>query len=209
MTRSVPGLHVVTDDRVLGLADFQRRAREVLTVGGAGVALHVRGPASSGAALYRAAAELIRPARDAGALLLVNDRVDLALVLEMDGVHLGERSLPPVEARRVLGAGPRMGSSVHGVEGARDAEEGGAEYLVVGTVFATRSHPGRAGAGVPRIREVADAVAVPILAIGGVTPGRVREVLDAGARGVAALSGVWNAPSPAGAVEEYLSALNA
>jgi thiamine-phosphate diphosphorylase len=204
----VARLHVVTDDRVLGLDGFRARAREVLEAGGRRIALHVRAPAAGGARMFAAVRELLEPARMAGATLLVNDRVDVALVLGVDGVHLGERSLGPAEARRLLGPAPLVGASVHRVEAAGEAADGGVDYLVVGTVFATRSNPGRPGAGADLLRRVRSAVAVPVLAIGGVGIDRVSEVRAAGAHGVAVLSGVWDAPSPAEAVERYLSALN-
>ena len=203
---SLPPLHVVTDDAVLGRADFADAARDVLAAGGPRLALHLRGPGSSAARLHDLAVALLEHARRSGALLLVNDRVDLALALPLDGVQLGERSLPVAVARRLLG--PRwIGRSVHGAPAALEGKEGGADFLVVGTVFASASHPEREPAGPARIREMRGLVDLPLLAIGGVTPGRVAEVLEAGASGAAVLSGVWDAPEPPRAVEGYLQAL--
>lgn len=203
----IPRLHAVTDDRVLRRPGFVALAQDVLRAGGRRIALHVRGPGLDGARVFERARSLRPAARAAGAGLLVNDRVDVALVLELSGAHLGERSLPVADARRLLAPTALVGASVHGVEAAREAEVGGADYLVAGTIFRTASHPGRAPAGPDRVREVRSAVDVPLLAIGGVTPERVSEVLGAGADGVAALSGIWDAAEPAGAVGSYLDAL--
>lgn len=202
----LPRLHVVTDDALLRRSDLPGLARRVLRAGGPRVALHLRGPRTSAARLYDLARTLLPTAEETGARLFVNDRVDLALVLPLGGVHLGERSLPVGVARALLGP-VWIGRSVHGGPAAREATEEGADYLVVGTVFATPSHPEREPAGPERVRDVRALTGLPLLAIGGVTPERVAAVVDAGAWGVAVLSGVWEAPEPEGAVEGYLEAL--
>lgn len=202
----LPPLHVVTDDAVLARPGFAALALAVLAAGRGRVALHLRGPATGGARLYALAAALRGGAAEAGALLIANDRVDLARVAGLDGVHLGRRSLPPREARRLLPAGARVGVSVHDPEAARAAERGGADYLVVGTVFATASHPDRPGSGPEGVARVGAAAGLPLLAIGGIVPDRIAVVRAAGAAGVAALSGVWDAPDPAAAVTAYLDA---
>lgn len=203
----VPRLHVVTDDRMLGRDDWTAAALDVLAAGGERLALHVRGPGHPGRRLYEWVETLLAPARAAGAALVVNGRVDVALVLPVRGVQLGERALPVREARRLLGPGPWVGASVHGPARAREAEQEGADYVVVGTVFATRSHPERPGGGLGLLGRTREASRLPVLAIGGITPERVAAVRGAGAHGVAVLGGVWNARDPAGAVGVYLEAL--
>ncbi|MDT8342467.1 MAG: thiamine phosphate synthase, partial [Longimicrobiales bacterium] len=91
----VPPLHLVTDDAVLARPGFRGAAEAALEAGGARVALHLRGPGTNGGPLYRLAVALVPAARAAGALLLVNDRVDVAACAGADGVQLGRRSLPP------------------------------------------------------------------------------------------------------------------
>lgn len=201
-----PPLHVVTDDVILARPGFSAAARLVLEAGGRDVALHLRGPRTAAARLHALAVELLAPARRAGALLLVNDRVDLVLAAGLDGVQLGDRSLPVAEARTLL-PDRRVGRSAHDAAAAREATAGGADWLVVGTVFATASHPDCSPSGPGRLRAIGEVTELPMLAIGGVTPVRVPDVLAAGARGVAVLSGVWGAPEPAGAVQGYLKAL--
>lgn len=202
----VPRLHVVTDDRVLSDREFEARARELLEAGDPRLALHLRGSGTTGRRLHDLATALLPAARHSGALLLVNDRVDVALAAGLDGVQLGELSLPPGEARALLPRSALVGVSVHDVGRATRMSGEGADFLLVGTIFATPSHPGRPGAGPALVSGVARRVPTPLVAIGGVTPERVREVRRAGARGVAVLSGVWREDDPAGAAHRYLDA---
>lgn len=198
---------MVTDDRILSRPGFSHTAHDLLVRGGSAVALHLRGPETDAAELFARGRELREAARESGALLAANDRVDLALVLGLDAVQLGARSLPPAVVRDLVDPACLVGVSVHGAGAARRAEEGGADYLVVGTIFSTGSHPGRPGAGPARVAAVAARVTLPLLAIGGVTPERVAPVLEAGAYGAAVLSGVWDACDPAEALDRYLEAL--
>jgi thiamine-phosphate pyrophosphorylase len=125
--------------------------------------------------------------------ILVNDRVDVALAERAGGVHLGEKSLPPVEARQLVkNRGEQkdflIGVSCHSLETARKAASAGADYLFFGPVFAT---PSKAAFGAPqglaRLAEVCRAVSIPVLAIGGVTLANASDCLAAGASGIAAI----------------------
>lgn len=206
--RPVPRLHVVTDDAVLAAADFVRVARTVMGSGGARIALHVRGPGAGGGTLYATVMALRDDAVRTGAWLVVNDRVDVALTAGAAAVHLGQRSLPVAEAREILGAGARVGVSTHTPEEAARAADEGADWIFVGTTYATPSHPGRAGSGPEGVgRAVAVAGGSPVLAIGGVTPARVPELRAAGAYGVAVVRGVWGAHDPEAALSEFVHAL--
>lgn len=202
--RPPPPLHVVTDDEVVAREGFVRAAADVLEAGGAEVALHLRAPAASGRRLHELVVRLMEIARAAGSLLIVNDRVDVALAAGVDGVQLGRRGLTVADARRLAG-GMRIGASVHGPGEAREAVEQGADWLLAGSVYPTASHPGNPGAGTGLIETVA-ALGVPVISIGGVTPERVREVSGAGAAGIAAIRGVWDQPSPGRAARTYIEA---
>lgn len=203
----IPALHVITDDEILGREGFLFRAREVLEAGGKGLALHLRGPECQGRFLFDLARKLASPARASGAKLLVNDRVDvaMALALALEGVHLGQRSLPVPVARSLLGPGKLVGASVHGPEETRMVGEG-ADYLLVGTLFATPSHPQAIPGGLERLRSIRNLTPLPLVGIGGITPHRVSGVLSAGASGVAVRGGVWDDPDPAAAVGVFLDA---
>jgi thiamine-phosphate pyrophosphorylase len=202
-------LHVVTDSRTLERPDFVALAREVLATGGPRLALHVRGPSTEGRTVHAVTVALRSAARGAGARLLVNDRVDVAMTAGADGAHLGARSLPVAAARRLLGGERLVGASVHDTEAAVAARDDGANYVFVGTIFPTASHPGRTGIGVRGLAGIIDAApGISVLGIGGVSVPRVADVVGAGAHGVAVLGGVWSAPDPAAAVSEYLVALD-
>lgn len=200
----IPPLHAVTDDRVIASANFVARAGEVLAAGGDRIALHLRAPAATGRAMHDLAARLVEMASAAGALLLVNDRVDVAIAAGAHGVQLGRRSLSVEDARRLVGD-RLIGASIHDADEARAAIGGGADFLLAGAIYPTATHPGEAAAGVGWIETVA-ALGRPIIAIGGVMPERVGEVRRAGAAGVAAIRGIWDDPSPGEAVQRYLDA---
>jgi thiamine-phosphate diphosphorylase len=204
--RELPRLHVVTDDQVLTRDDWPDVRAAVLEAGRARIALHLRGPGLGGRVLHDHVAG-VAGAAGKGAMVLVNDRVDVALSLPVDGVQLRESSLSVADARRLLGDERWIGASVHGPERARGAEEEGADYLVVGTLFATPTHPGRPGRGTDLLAEVIASCELPLVGIGGVTPRRAAELKRLGAYGIAVLGGIWKSSDPAAAVLEYLEAI--
>jgi len=129
--------------------------------------------------------------------LFVNDRLDVALAVPTAGVQLGHGSLP-VSAARALNPLWWIGRSVHDLAEAEAARTEGADYLVVGPVFATASHPGRPPLGLERLQSIAAAVdGLPVIAIGGVSADRVREVRKSGVYGVAAIRALWDDVEPA------------
>jgi thiamine-phosphate diphosphorylase len=204
----IPRLHVVTDDEVLAASDFPGIAGALLSAGTADLAVHVRGPGTGGGRLLALASELRDGAARSGAWLVVNDRADVALAAAVRAVHLGRRSLPVSEVRRILGHGARLGVSTHTPEEAAQAARDGADWIFAGTTYATPSHPGRKGCGPEGVRRaVAAAEGVPVVAIGGVDVGRVAEILAAGAHGVAVVRGVWGAADPVAALKRYVEAL--
>jgi thiamine-phosphate diphosphorylase len=172
--------------------------------GGSRVALHLRGPGTAGGRLFH----LARKLAEEGGSLVINDRVDVALAVGLDQVHLGRRSLPAGVVRSMLGADASVGVSTHDVSEVSTAAREGADWLFVGTIYPTPSHPDAEGRGpLALVEAVAAARGIPGFAIGGVTPGRVPELLAAGAYGVAVVRGVWAAADPLAALSEYLDAL--
>lgn len=200
----VPRLHLVTDDAVLATDDFGDVAEAVLERCRDLGALHIRGPATDGRRVHAIATRMRAAAQSSGSILIVNDRVDVAMAVRAHGVQLGSRSLLISHARTLLGAAALIGTSVHGVAEAVEAGSDGADFVIQGTIFASPSHPGRSAAGIALVRETAERVDVPVIAIGGITPSRVAQVAAAGAAGVAVLGGVWHAADPAAAVDEYV-----
>lgn len=146
----------------------------------------------------------------AGARCLINDRVDLALAVSADGVHVGADDVPVEVARRLLGDGAIVGATCRNPEAARRAVDAGASYVGVGPAFATTTKLGLPDPiGLAGIEAVASAVAVPVIAIAGVTVERVPALLEAGAWGVAVVGAVYGAPDPQQVVGELLDALGA
>ena len=196
MRPPLPRLHAITDERVARRADLQDIAKELATGGGFDLAFHARGRSLSGREHYELAARLaVRPP----ARLFVNDRLDVALAVPCAGVQLGRGSVP-VDAARALNPTWWIGRSVHDLAEAEAATLAGADYLVVGPVFDTATHPGRAALGLKRLEAlVLAAGGLPVIAIGGITVERVPDVRNSGAYGVAAIRAFWDDADPAAA----------
>jgi thiamine-phosphate diphosphorylase len=201
----VPRLHVVTDDAILRRPRFIDSAREVLHAGAGWLGLHLRGHGVSGRELFAIASALLQGARDAGARLVINDRVDAAIAAGVQGIHLGVRSIPPGAARRLL-PGASIGYSAHAPDEASGVDPA-TDYVFLGTIYETASHPDRPALGTSVLRRTCAGAAVPVIAIGGVTPDRIGEVIAAGAHGIAVLGGVWNATDPVAAMRVHVDAL--
>lgn len=202
-----PPLHVVVPDRVARGRGFLPAAFGMLEDAAGRLALHLRLKETPARRIHELAVELSAAARRHGGWSVVNERVDVALTAGAQAVQLGGAALPPEAVRRVPGPDLPVGVSVHGPEEARRAVEEGANHLVVGTIFESPSHPDRPGAGPQLVEACRRRVDVPLVAIGGMTPGRVGEVVDAGADGVATLGGVWDADRPERRVQGFLEAL--
>ena len=190
---ALPRLHAITDERIARRSDIDRIATALSEGGGRELAIHARGRALTGREHYELALRLsVIPSP-----LFVNDRLDVALAVPTAGVQLGRGSLP-VSAARALNPLWWIGKSVHDLAEAEAAKTEGADYLVVGPVFATASHPGRSPLGLVQLRQiVAAAGEVPVIAIGGITAERVRAVRSSGAFGVAAIRALWDDAEPA------------
>jgi len=191
----------------------QTRGRDLVAVVGeclaAGLpAVQVREKDLGAADLAFLCRRLLAPARDVGAMLVVNDRVDVALAVGAGAVQRTHASLPIDEIRAIAGRRLRIGASVHSLQDAVDAELEGADWVTYGPVYETPSkRPYGPPQGLERLAEVARGLRIPVIAIGGITPERVKEVREAGARGVAAISFILAADSPADATRRFLQVL--
>ena len=143
------------------------------------------------------------------ALLFINDRVDVALAADADGVQLGENALSLEAARQVSNRRLLLGRSVHSVDGALEAEARGADLLTLGTIFPTASHPGVRTGGIALVSEVAGAVSLPFLGIGGIDASNVGGVISQGAHGAAVITAISTAPDPTAASSELLESMKA
>jgi thiamine-phosphate pyrophosphorylase len=159
------------------------------------------------AGLLPLAQALRRRCREAGALFIVNDRVDLALAVEADGAHVGQDDLPAREARRLLPPPMILGVSTHNPDQARRARDDGADYVAVGSMFPTGSKIGFELVGPELVRRVRADIPVPLVAIGGITRDNVGQVIEAGADAVAVISAIGGARDPAAAVRGFLETI--
>jgi thiamine-phosphate diphosphorylase len=194
--RPLPRLHAVTDAAVLAHPDLGIHAAAIAAAGSA-VALHVRDRTATAAALTRVALRFLALARPPEASVFINGRPDLATAVGADGVQLSASDLSPADARGIFSRG-WIGRSVHSEAEAEEAIVDGADYLIVGGVYASASHPGQPVAGLQLVRNTAK-LGTPVIAIGGMSPERATEAQAAGAYGVAAISALWKAADPAAA----------
>jgi len=200
-----PTLYVVLDRAVARGRDLDDLLAAVIDGGCRMVQLREKDWPSG--RLLPLAERLLARARRAGVTFVVNDRVDLAVVLGADGVHLGQEDLPARAARSLLRAGMILGVSTHSVAQAHAACADGADYVAVGSMFATATKPDFELVGPGLVRELRPALRVPLVGIGGITAANVGEVMAAGADGVAVISAVCAAPDPAAATRRLLEAI--
>lgn len=208
IARQVCRLCVITDHELgRGLSHVEIAARAV--EGGASM-IQLRDKVSGPRQLLPEARQIARLCRERGVCFIVNDRLDLALAVDADGVHLGQDDLPPRAARTLLGAGKILGVSTHSLEQAVCAAEAGADYLGIGPIFATVTKAaGYAPQGCDLIQKVRTRIDLPLVAIGGVTLSNVGEVIAAGAAGAAVISAIIGADDITAATAAFVTAIQA
>lgn len=191
-------LYVITDRALArGRPDIEI-AREAIAGGATALQLRWKtGPLSEALQIGHALRALCR---EAGVLFIVNDRVDLALAVEADGVHVGVNDLPVPETRKLVGESMVVGFSPETLEQAVEAEAAGADYLGVGPVYPTATKPDAGPAvGLKHLARIVRAVRIPVVGIGGITAENAAAVIEAGAVGVAVISAVVGAEDVRGA----------
>lgn len=194
------GVYLVTEAGLAGDRTTTDVVRDAIA-GGVDV-IQLREKTASARDRYDLGRNLRALTREAGVDLVVNDRVDIARAIDADGVHLGDDDLPVEAARAQLGDETVVGRSVSTVEGARDAERAGADYLGVGAVYRTGTKdtdPDQTAVGLDRVRAIREAVSIPLVGIGGVDAENAADVVAAGADGVAVVSAIMAAEDPTAA----------
>ena len=186
-------LYPLTDVRLSGLSHAEQVAR--LSDGGARL-IQLREKYLSPREFYDQAIEAMRVARSRGVRIIINDRVDLAMAIEADGVHVGQNDFPPQAARSLLGDGAIIGFSTHNVEQAVEAAKMDVDYIAIGPVFSTSTKgnpdPIVGLIGLKRVREAVGKI--PLVAIGGITSENASQVIEAGADAVAVVSALLLSP---------------
>ena len=190
----LPRLYPITDARLSGLSHAEQVER--MARGGAQV-IQLREKHKDARQFFREAEAALRVARAHGLRLIINDRVDIALALGADGVHLGQDDLPPEAARHLLGERAVIGFSTHNLEQALAASRLPVDYLAIGPIFPTSSKDNPdAIVGLDGLRRVRAALpALPLVAIGGITPANALETLAAGANSLAVISALLADPA--------------
>ncbi|MDX1763280.1 MAG: thiamine phosphate synthase [bacterium] len=191
---------------IVGTEDDPTTVAEAVLVGG-GRVLQYRGKNKGGATQLREARCLREMTRAFGATLVINDRPDIALLSDADGVHLGATDLPIFVVRRMLGPDKVIGATAHSLDEAVTAEAEGADYIGFGAVFPTRSKQNATVRNPGMLGKIARRVAIPVLGIGGINRHNAGQVMGQGALGVAVLSAVTASEDPAAATGEILTAL--
>ena len=187
-------LYPITDVRISGLSHAEQVA--LLCAGGATL-IQLREKHLTPREFYSEAEEALQIAHSHGALLIINDRVDIALALQADGVHLGQDDLSPAVARKLLGKGAIIGWSTHNVEQTQAAVNMPVDYIAIGPIFstATKADPGPVVGldGLRRAREVVGHI--PLVGIGGITDDNAVEVISGGADAVAIIGALLAEPT--------------
>lgn len=136
--------------------------------------------------------EIRRVTREFGAYLFINDRVDVAMAVEADGVHLGHQSMPPEAARKIVGRKKMIGVSTHTIVEAKAAEKGGADFITFGPVFFTPSKEGFGSAvGLEYLKSAKKVVTIPIFGLGGIKSGKIGQIFQYGADGISMISAIF------------------
>ena len=201
---ALSGLYVILDPSVCPARPL---VEELTTAVEAGASLfQYRNKTASMKEAYVEALALRRAAAKAGVLFIVNDRCDLALAVDADGVHLGQGDLPLDMAKKVMGPDKLIGISTHNTYQVREATAGKPDYLGFGPIFKPGSKQGHDPVvGLEGLRAMRSLTSLPVFAIGGIQIDQVEEVMRAGANGVAIISAILKAPDISLAVKAFLA----
>lgn len=198
-------LYLITDRTIINDKDITSAVEEALKGGVRAIQLREKDLKIRG--LLDLAYRMRALTNQYKAKLFINDRVDVAVAVGAEGVHLGRKSIPPWAAKKVS-KDLLVGVSTHSIEEAIEAERDGADFITFGPVFYT---PSKAAYGEPvgldTLRKVCSTLSIPVLAIGGIKPDNVRDVLDCGAKGVAVISAILGAVNIKNSVEDFLRCL--
>ena len=207
-TSSLSGLYIILDPVVCP----DRSITEILTASAeAGARIfQYRNKTASMREAYTEVLALRKRTRELGVRFIVNDRCDLALAVDADGVHLGQEDLPYSYARKVMGPDKLIGLSTHNAEQVKEAERLKPDYIGFGPIYKPGSKLDHDPiVGIEGLRTVRPLTKLPIFAIGGITVGQVGEVMRAGANGVAVISAILKAPNIKQAVKDFLTRMPA
>jgi thiamine-phosphate pyrophosphorylase len=208
MTKRIGHFHVLTDETVQNRFTHLELAERAID-GGADT-IQLRGKNKSTRDLLDIASALVRLCGARGVPLIVNDRVDVALAVGADGVHLGQKDIPVAVARKLLGPDRIVGGTAASIADALAAQNDGADYVGFGHIYPTgsKSKPG-APQGPDAVRGVSAALTIPVIAIGGIDRENYLPIFHAGAWGIAVIASVCASPDPTRAAREMKTGIDA
>lgn len=181
-------LYLVTDSKLVGSKDFYQSIEQAF-LGGV-TFLQLREKTLSSREFFNTAKKVSEIAKNYNIPFVINDRLDIALAVDADGLHIGQEDLPVETARNLLGPHKIIGVSASTVGEAVNAERGGADYLGVGAIFPTGTKDNAKSVSIERLRQIKDAVSIPVVAIGGINEANVNMVMNAGIDGVSVVSAI-------------------
>ncbi|MFQ5689800.1 MAG: thiamine phosphate synthase [Gemmatimonadota bacterium] len=207
----VPVLHVISSEEIAAAPGFLKHVDRMLECAGPDVAVHLRLPSLPAERLFELGRRVARMAEAGGGWCVVNGRVDVALACGAQAAQIGASTLPLGEAIALAAGRVSIGASVHGVREAARAARAGANYVLLGTIYASSTHPGRRGRGPALVEACREALGrlegcrPSVIAIGGIDRVRAARLRKAGADGIAVRGAVWRAPDPAEAAGALLA----
>jgi len=207
MKPTIGRLHVLTDTILqtkYSHIDIARMAIE----GGADT-IQFRQKKGTSLDMFRNAETIMKLCRDAGVTMIVDDRIDIALAVDADGVHLGQSDVPLSIARKLLGEDKLIGGSATDFDELQTVIDGGADYVGFGPVFGTMSkeNPGTPK-GIEFMRQVGELSPIPVIAIGGIKLNHVEDLFSTGIHGIAVISAICCDPDPAAATRKFMDIIN-
>lgn len=202
----IPRLYPITDARLTGLSHAEQIER--LAAGGA-TFIQLREKSAAPREFYEAALEAMKVARRLGVQIIINDRVDIAMAVAADGVHLGQDDLPPERVRAIVGQNRIIGFSTHNLKQALEADFTSVDYIAIGPVFqtSTKEKPDPV-VGLEALGEIKHRISKPLVAIGGITFDRAQETIVAGADSLAIISDLYVKGDITSRTREYIERLD-
>ncbi len=199
------GLQVIVDRSLVKDGDILKAAAESIK-GGAGC-IQLRDKVSTDRVLFNEATALRRLTKDAGAKLIINDRVDIAMVSDADGLHLGSCDMPYREARRLMGPDKIIGISTRNIKEALLAQAMGADYVGTGPIFTTTTKPALAPIGLEAIPVISKELNMPVFFIGGIRLENITEIIKRGGSHVAVADAILNSSDIAKTTKAFIDIL--
>ncbi|WNY24705.1 Thiamine-phosphate synthase [Methanolapillus millepedarum] len=197
-------VYVITDSVICPPERLLFQVEEAI-LGGATV-IQLREKKADSLTSYKTAEALLSVTKKYGVALIVNDRADIMLAADCDGLHVGQKDLPVAVARKLIGPGKILGVSVSTVREAKKAQEDGADYLGVGAIFPTGTKPDADAVALNTLHEIKESAGLPVVAIGGISKETIPQLAGTKIDGVAVVSAVMASPRPRAAAEEIRAA---